>query len=211
MPSKTFSTAALEGVLASAGRFQEAAAQHGREAERDEAGDQNGHADGYRELVEQAAHDAAHEQHGDEHGRQRERHGENGEADLAGALDCRLHARLAHLDVAHDVFQNHDGVVHHEAHGERQRHQGEVVQRVAAQAIARERADHRHGQRQAGNDGGGDVAQEQEDHHHHQRDGEQQRELDVVDGFANRLRPVVEDIELDRGRHLFAETWEAVP
>ena len=39
------------------------------------------------------------------------------------ALERRLHARLAHFHVADDVLQHHDGVVHHEAHRERQRHQ----------------------------------------------------------------------------------------
>ena len=56
----------------------------------------------------------------------------------------RLHARLAHLHVADDVLQHHDGVVHHEAHRERQRHQREVVERVAQQVHGGERADDRH-------------------------------------------------------------------
>ncbi len=72
--------------------------------------------DGDRELVQQAAHDAAHEQHRNEHRRQRERHRQDGEADLARAVECRLQRRLAHLQVAHDVLQHDDGVVHHEAH-----------------------------------------------------------------------------------------------
>ena len=125
--------AAIEGVLPGARRAQEAAAQHRREAEGDEARNQNRHADGDGEFVEQAPHDAAHEQHRDEHRGQRERHGENREADFPRALEGGLHARLAHFHVADDVLQNHDGVVHHEAHRERQRHQREIVQRVAQQ------------------------------------------------------------------------------
>ena len=79
---------AVEGVVMLARRLQEAAAQHRRQAERDEAGNQDRHHDHHRELVEQAADDAAHEQHRNEHGGQRQRHGKNGEADFA----CRLRA-----------------------------------------------------------------------------------------------------------------------
>ena len=80
-----------------------------------------------------------------------------------------LQRALAHLDVAHDVLQHHDGVVHDEADGEGERHQREVVEAVAEQVHHRERADDRERQREAGNDGGRDVAQEEEDHQHHQR------------------------------------------
>ena len=185
--------------------LQEAAAQHRREGQRDEAGDQNRHHDGDRELVQQAAHDAAHEQHRDEHGDQRDGHGENGEADLARRRDGGLHARLAHLHVAHDVLQHHDGVVHHEAHRERERHQREIVQAVAQQVHHGERADdgERHGA--AGNQGGGEIAQEQEDHQHDEADGQHQGELHVADGAADGLRRVEGDREIDGRRNLLAE------
>ena len=52
-------------------------------------------------------------------------------------------ARFAHLHVAHDVFEHHDGVVHHEADRERERHQRQIVERVAAQIHHREGADDR--------------------------------------------------------------------
>ena len=57
--------------------------------------------------------------------------------------------RLAHLHVAHDVLEHHDGVVHHEADRQRERHQREVVEAVAEQLHDRERADDRQRQRQA--------------------------------------------------------------
>ena len=46
-------------------------------------------------------------------------------------VERRLHRRLAHLHVADDVLEHHDGVVHHEADRERQRHEREVVEAVA--------------------------------------------------------------------------------
>jgi hypothetical protein len=56
---------------------------------------------------------------------------EHGEADLARAAQGGRERRLALLDVARDVLQHHDGVVHHEAGADRERHQREVVQAVA--------------------------------------------------------------------------------
>ena len=50
------------------------------------------------------------------------RHRHDGEADLARAVERGLQRRLAHLHVADDVLQHHDGVVHHEADGQRERH-----------------------------------------------------------------------------------------
>ena len=79
----------------------------------------------------------------------------------------RLHAVF---DVAEDVLQHHDRIVHHEADGDRQAHQRQVVQAEAAQVHRAQRAGERHWDGDAGNDRRPQVAQEQEDHHHHQRD-----------------------------------------
>ena len=112
---------------------------------------------------------------------------------------------LAHLHVADDVLQHHDGVIHHEAHGKRERHEREVVQAVAQQVHHGERADdgERHGA--AGNQGGGEVAQEEEDHQDDDGDGEEQGELHVVDGAANGLRRIESDGEIDGRRNFLAE------
>ncbi len=149
-------------------RLQEPAAQHGGEGQRDEAGDEDGRADRHGELVEQPADDSAHEEHRDEHRGQRQGHGDDGEADLPRPVQGRLERRFPHLHVAHDVLEHDDGVVHHEAHRERQGHEREVVQAVAQQIHDREGPDDRHGQGQAGDDRGGEVAQEEEDHQHDQ-------------------------------------------
>ena len=119
----------------------------------------------------------AHEQDGDEHRHQRQGHGHHGEADLLAADERGAHAGLAFLAVAHDVFQHHDGVVHHETHRQRQRHEREVVEAEAGKLHDGEGADDRGGQRQRADQGGAQVAQEQEDHAHHQHDGQQQGEL----------------------------------
>ena len=80
-------------------------------------------------------------------------------------LSAASQRRLALLDVARDVLDHHDGVVDHEAGGDGERHQREVVQAVAEQVHDAERADERERHGDARDDGGGEVAQEEEDHH----------------------------------------------
>src|SRR5437868_4082227 len=63
--------------------MQKAAAQHGRERQRDESGDQDGDADGDGKFVQQPSDDAAHENNGNEDGSERNGHRQNGAADFA--------------------------------------------------------------------------------------------------------------------------------
>src|SRR6185369_12565565 len=90
-------------------------------------GDQDGGGEGDRELPEQAADDAPHQQHRDEHRHQGEADGYDGEADLPRPEESGFHGRLVGLDVADDVLQHHDGVIDHEAGGDGDGHQRQVV------------------------------------------------------------------------------------
>ena len=117
-------------------------------------------------------------------------------------VEGRLEGRLPHLHVADDVFQHHDGVVHHEPHRQDQGHQGEVVQAVVQQIHDRESAHDGHGQGQAGDDGGREVAQEEEDHQDHQAQGQQQGELDVVHRFPDGGGAVIKGDDFHRGGNL---------
>ncbi len=87
--------------------------------------------------------------------------------------------RHARLEMAHDVLHHHDRVVHHEAGGDREGHQREVVDAVADQVHEGEGADERHRHHHAGDRGGAPVAQEQEHHQDHQGHRDHQRVLDV--------------------------------
>ena len=108
--------------------------------------------------------------------------------------------RLAFFDVARDVLDHHDGVVHHEAGGDGERHEREVVEAVAQQVHHAEGADDRERHRDRRDDGGGEVAQEEEDDHDDQRDGEHQLEFDVLDRGADGDGAVGEHLDLDDGR-----------
>ena len=101
---------------------QEAAAQHRRQGERDKAGNQNCGADGDGKFMKQSPDDPTHEEYRDEYRGERHRHRQNREANLASAIECRLHRLLAHFHVAHDVLEHHDRVIDHKADRERKRH-----------------------------------------------------------------------------------------
>ena len=159
---------------------QIAAAEHGHERQADDPAYQHRRADGYGKLAEQTAHQAGEKEQGDENGHQRQGHGKNGETNLARAVSCCLHPAFAHLQVADNVFQHHDGVVDHKAHGQGQGHERHGVEAVTEQIHDRKGADQRHGKRQAGDDRGAQVADKEKDHQHHQGQGQQQGELDVM-------------------------------
>ena len=146
-PRRTRGRAAREAVLR-VHDAQEAAAEHRRQRDRDDAGNQNRRRDRDRELAEQPAEDAAHEQNRDEDRGERRRHRQNREADFLRALQRRLERIFARLHVAHDVLEHHDRVVDDEADREDQRHHREVVQAEVQHLHHGERAEDREGQRQ---------------------------------------------------------------
>ena len=102
--------------------------------------------------------------------------------------------------MADDVLDHDHRVVDHEADGDRQRHQRQIVEAVAEHVEDREGPDQRQRHCDRGNDGGPEIPQEQEDHHHHQRDRQHQCELHVGDRGADGLGAVGGDRHLDRRR-----------
>ena len=190
------------------GRPHKPAAQHRRECERYKPGNQHSRGDGHRKFVQQAAENSSQKEHRNKHCRQRKRHGENSEADFLRAVERRLHHAFALFHVADNIFQHHDGVIHHEADRKRQSHEREVVHRIAQQVHDRERADDRHWEREAGNDGCRKIAQEEEDHHHDERDGEVERKLHVLDRSTNCFGPVVADVHVNPSGDLRPKAWQ---
>jgi hypothetical protein len=87
--------------------------------------------------------------------------------------------------LADDVLHHDDGVIDHEAGGDRQRHQREIVQAVAQQVHGPKVPMSESGTATAGIRWRG-VAQEDEHHHHHQDDRDDQRFLDIAHRIADR-------------------------
>ncbi len=103
--------------------LEQLAAQRWRQGERDKRGNDHRHRQRHRELAQQHDQHVVAKQQRREHGHQRQRDRYHRKADLAHAHQRRLQRRLATLHMAHDVFDHHDGVVHHKADTQHQRHQ----------------------------------------------------------------------------------------
>ena len=101
------------------------------------------------------------------------------------------------LHVPGDVLEHDNGVVHHKPRGDRQRHEGEVVQVVAADVHDAECADKGDRDGHGRDDGGAHIPQEREDHQDHQAEGDQEVDLDVLEGAPDRGRPVLNNGEID--------------
>ncbi len=188
---------AVDGAVAGAVRLEEMGAQHGRRGERHHHRDGDGGGDGHGEFVEETPDEAAHQEDGDEDGDQRDAHRHDGEADLAGAQQGGIEGEHASLDVAHDVFEHHDGVVDDEAGRDGKGHQRQIVQRVIHQVHHAEGADDGEGHGDAGNQGGADFAQEDEDDEHHEKDGDDQGTLHVSHGSTHGGGAVKSDLEIN--------------
>ncbi len=129
--------------------LQEARGEHGAKCERDHGGKKNRNCQHEAEFAEQAARLPRQEGNRHENGSKRKRGGDDGEEHFLRTehgCGARPHALIA---AAHHVFQNHDGIIHHEARGKYQRQKREDIDREAHQIDRRNGADQggRHGER----------------------------------------------------------------
>ena len=111
--------------------------------------------------------------------------------------DGGLHRRHAFFDIAGDILDHHNRVIHHKAGGNGQRHQAQVVQTVAQHVHGPARANQRDRHRQTGNDGGAQAVQKSKNHQHHQQHGQQQFKLHVFHGGPYAGGAVAQHIDLD--------------
>ena len=146
-------------------------AHHRRQRQRHEA--RHDHRAGERpgELDEQPPGAAGHEADRRVDRGQRQRHGDDGEADLCVPISAASTGCLAILDVAVDVLQHDDGVVDDEADRQHQREQRQRVDGEAEHVHQREGADQRHRDGDERDERGAEGAQEEEDDQHDEHDG----------------------------------------
>ena len=156
-------------VFPSLARCQHVGGHHGREHPRHH---QRGkHRNGGRpaELLEETPDKARHEGRGQEHGNEREGGGNHRQTNLVGSFHGRLVGRLAHFQVPFDVLDLHDRIIDQHPDHQRERQQGNTVEREIEQMHAHEGRQHRHGQRHRRQESGTPVAQEEPHHDHGQR------------------------------------------
>src|SRR5690606_34433411 len=97
-------------------------------------------------------------------------------------------------DVAFDVFHHDDGVADHDADGEDEAEQGERVDGGAEEREHRKGGEHRGGDGEDRDDRGAPALQEEEDDEDDQRDGDDERQLHLVDRDFHELGRIVDDL-----------------
>ena len=107
--------------------------------------------------------------------------------------------------VALDIFDDHNRVVDHDADSQHQPEQGQVVDRNPERREDRERADERDRNGDHRNNRRPPRLQEQEDHAHDQNDRDEDREDDLVDGFADEVGRIVDALIVQSGRKALSE------
>ena len=165
--------------------------QHAGHDQREKHRDGRSPAKLHEELARYAGHERGRQKHRD----QRERGGDDCQADLVGRLHGGLKRRLAHAQVAHDVLDLHDRIVHQDAHHQRERQQRHHIERKADQVHGGKCGYHRQRQGHGGDQGGAPVAQEQPYHQHgqhgtleHQRHGAVEvllHRIDEIESFGD--------------------------
>ena len=168
--------------------FEQHGAQGRRQGQCRDAGHDHPAGNGGGKLFVEFAGGATHEQCRDEHRRQYQRHAEYCAGHFAHRFDggfAYRHVRIVVHDPL-DVFDDDDGVVHHQADGQHQAKQGEQVDRKPQQRQPDERTQQRYADGNGGNEGGAQVLQEQVHDDQHQCQG-----LDQGLGyFADRIAHV---------------------
>ena len=184
-------------------RLEQERAERGAQCQRHDQRDHRRRGDGDGELTEELAEDAGQEGRGNEHRRQNERDGDQRAADLLHGAIGRVARTQALADVALDVLDHDDGVVDHDADGEHETEQREIVQREAEGRQHGEGADQRHRDGDDGDDRGAPGLQEQDDHHHDEDDCLEHGLDHGLDGLRDEDGRVVDDVVAQPGGNDF--------
>ena len=103
----------------------------------------------------------------------------------------------------HDVLAHHNGIINQQTHAERQRHQGQHVDREAKHVHEEEGANQGNWQGEAGDDGGAPRVEEQKHNQHREQRAFNQGAAHVIHRDANRARIVLNLLELHAGWQSF--------
>ena len=189
-------------------RAQQPAAQHGRERHRHQSGDHDRRGDRDGELSKQPPQDSAQEQDRNEDGSERHRHAQNREADLTRAVQRRTQRLGAFLEMAHDVLEHHDRIVHDEPEREDQGHQRHVVEAEIHQPHHHEGAQDRERQGEGRDERRRRILQEQKDDEDDEDERRPHGDLDVLERRSNRQRAVGALNQVNGRRELSGNRWQ---
>ena len=183
--------------------------QHRIERERHEQRHEHRAGNRQRERRHPLLRHAAHERDRHEHDDDRERRRRHREADFSVPSCAAVKWSLPMLHVTHDVLAHDDRIVDEDADGERQAEQRHRVQREAAGEHGDERRDHRHRQRQAGDDRRAPRVEEQEHREHREERAFDERGLDAFDRVRHARARVAHDVQRHAGRQRLLDARRA--
>ena len=144
-------------------RTQDVGGHHRRDQAGDDQREEHGNRRRPAELAEELADDAAHEGGRQEDADQGEGRGNHRQTDFVRRFHCRIVGRFAAAQVADDVFDFDDSIVHQHADNQRQRQQRDDIQGKAQQPHDEEGGDDRQRQGDGSNQRRAPVAQEDKD------------------------------------------------
>ena len=142
------------------------------------------------------------EGHRHKHRHKNQRCGDQGSDQFAHALHRRLAGLHALLQVLGHGLNHHNGVIHHQARGQHQAQQGELVNREAKGLDEGKGAQQRNRDRQAGHDRGAPVLEEQKQNQQHQHNRQAEGIHHPFNGRFNELTDVVDLGNGDSGGQL---------
>ena len=170
-------------VVVVAYRFEDGGAECGGERQRQKAGEADGARHDEGELAEDVARRAAEEGHRHEDDDVHQGDADDGARYLSHAFARRLvGGEFFFGHQAFDVFDDDDGVIHHNPDNQHHREHGQHVYRHAERAHQRDRAQKRDGDDDGGDEGVAQVLQEEEHHHEDECQRFQQGVQYLVDG-----------------------------
>ena len=191
-------------------RLEQRGAQRWRKRQGHKGRKTNRHGHHCRELAVNVAHRASKESQWHKHRYQHHGNTDDGTGNLAHGLARGLQRRqplFAHD--ALDVFNDHDGIVHHDTdHQHHAEHRQHVDREPHGQQCAKG-TQQRHRHHDGRDDGVADVLQEQEHHQEHQHDGFQQRHRHLLDRNLDEVGTVVRHRPGHAGRKVLFQLGHA--
>ena len=134
-------------------------------------------------MIQVAARIPRRERNGHENNHQRQRRRQHRQHDLFRGFDrCLLRLEAFLFDVANNILQHHDGIIDHNAHRQRQRQQGHVIEREIHHLQQRECGDDRRRNGQSGDDHRTQITDKQQDHQAGQQAAKQKMLLERSNG-----------------------------
>ena len=112
------------------------------------------------------------------------------------------------IDVRGDVLQDYDGIIHDHPNGDRERGEGDDVQRVPRDQQVDEGGNERDGDGEDDDEGCSPSAEEEEDDQHHDDEGDEDGVLERINRIDDEVRGIDEVADLDVRREILLDLRE---